>query len=311
MSNIKERILQYAKHKGISYEKFCESINMAYSSFKGPGRERAINSDALDVLISKYSDLNPEWLLTGKGSMLRTVEKASEQEEASMGEEENDKLFLKENKHWPEATQRLRTLINRYSNGSVRDFANNLEGVSQQRLSRIFNIDGRTRKYPEVSAAIFTQVIRKFPSISMEWLLTGNGEMLKENDVKKDIVVSTGCSSCQEKDKAIEELKRTIADKDKQIASLQSNMDIIIKAKDELLKAREEMIKQKEELIATQKQHIKELSKNRDLIEEIGVTPVEDTTTLEEKGEMTVIKHIKKGWQNKATPDMTHPPRSK
>ncbi|HZW63600.1 MAG TPA: S24 family peptidase [Flavobacteriaceae bacterium] len=77
LSYIKERVLEVAKIKGVSYEKFCESIGMTYGSFKGSQKKTALNSDALDKLLSIYNDVNPGWLLTGKGSPLIEVTNGS------------------------------------------------------------------------------------------------------------------------------------------------------------------------------------------------------------------------------------------
>jgi phage repressor protein C with HTH and peptisase S24 domain len=73
ISYIKERVLQIAKNKGVSYEDFCKSIGMTYGSFKGLQKKTSINSDALDKIISNNSNINPEWLLTGEGSMYRDI----------------------------------------------------------------------------------------------------------------------------------------------------------------------------------------------------------------------------------------------
>ncbi|CAM4017406.1 MULTISPECIES: hypothetical protein [Flavobacterium] len=78
ISNIKERILYFAKNQNISYESFCESIGMTYGSFKGVAKQRPLNSDALEILITKYPEINCEWLLIGKGAMLQKEEKTIE-----------------------------------------------------------------------------------------------------------------------------------------------------------------------------------------------------------------------------------------
>lgn len=70
-TNIKERILYFAKYQGISLEIFFEQIGMTYGSFKGKSKETPINSNALANIIAIYPDVNPEWLLTGQGSMLK------------------------------------------------------------------------------------------------------------------------------------------------------------------------------------------------------------------------------------------------
>lgn len=70
-SNIKERILQIADYYGISKEKFFEELAISYGNFKGSAKERPINSSFLENLLTKYPDISPDWLLLGKGEMLR------------------------------------------------------------------------------------------------------------------------------------------------------------------------------------------------------------------------------------------------
>jgi len=71
ITNIKERVLQIAKSKNVSYEKFCEDIGMTYGSFKGVARDRPINSDALEIIIANNPDVDVRWLMTGEGEMYK------------------------------------------------------------------------------------------------------------------------------------------------------------------------------------------------------------------------------------------------
>lgn len=71
LTNVKERILYFANYKGVSYEKFINEIGMSYASFKGLAKERPINSDALVNILSIYPEINSEWLLIGKGEMIK------------------------------------------------------------------------------------------------------------------------------------------------------------------------------------------------------------------------------------------------
>lgn len=70
-SNIKERVLYISENKGITREKFFDDLGITYGNFKGKAKEKALSSDVLAKIITKYPDVNPEWLLTGKGSMLK------------------------------------------------------------------------------------------------------------------------------------------------------------------------------------------------------------------------------------------------
>ena len=71
LNTIKDRVLQVAKLRGITYEIFCENIGMSYGSFKGSAKKRPLNSDAIDNILSIYTDINAEWLITGKGDILK------------------------------------------------------------------------------------------------------------------------------------------------------------------------------------------------------------------------------------------------
>ncbi|MDA6068675.1 XRE family transcriptional regulator [Flavobacterium sp. AC] len=69
ISCIKERIMQYAEFKGLVKDKFIEDLGMTIGSFKGKQKLSSVNSDFLDSLLSKYPEINMEWLLSGSGSM--------------------------------------------------------------------------------------------------------------------------------------------------------------------------------------------------------------------------------------------------
>jgi hypothetical protein len=70
-TNIKKRVLQIAKNKEITIEKFLKSIGMTYGSFKGKALKGTLNSDAIVEIYTKYSDINIEWLITGNGEMFK------------------------------------------------------------------------------------------------------------------------------------------------------------------------------------------------------------------------------------------------
>lgn len=67
---VKQRIIQYVEYRKISARKFSVSIGAS------PGYVNAISKsiqpDKLSRISELYPDLNTEWLMTGKGSMLKS-----------------------------------------------------------------------------------------------------------------------------------------------------------------------------------------------------------------------------------------------
>lgn len=70
-TNIKERILYIAEKKGITKEVFFTEMGLSYGNFKGKSKKTPLNSDAIAVILTKYKDVNCEWLLLGKGEMIK------------------------------------------------------------------------------------------------------------------------------------------------------------------------------------------------------------------------------------------------
>ncbi len=68
-----ERIKEYIDSKGITVAAFERSIGMSNASFgKSLKNKGAIGSDKIENILSTYSDLSPEWLLTGTGNMFKS-----------------------------------------------------------------------------------------------------------------------------------------------------------------------------------------------------------------------------------------------
>lgn len=68
--NVKDRIFEYLKNKGVSITK-AESL-LCWS--KGALlKSNSISSDRLGEFYLQFPDVSPEWLLTGKGDMLRAT----------------------------------------------------------------------------------------------------------------------------------------------------------------------------------------------------------------------------------------------
>ncbi len=65
--NTVERVKFFIKFKKISLRKFAEIIGVSHSLINNT---KSLGSDKLESILTKYPEINPTWLLTGKGDML-------------------------------------------------------------------------------------------------------------------------------------------------------------------------------------------------------------------------------------------------
>ncbi|MDO4225824.1 MAG: hypothetical protein Q4C75_08035 [Bergeyella zoohelcum] len=113
---IQERILQVLENKQITPYRFCKDLNLSMGYLDKRG---AIGTDKYLKIIEYFSEINPEWLLTGKGSMLKTEAVSFSQPQQNDNEiitllkdkvrllEKNNTLLEKENAYLSKEIQRL------------------------------------------------------------------------------------------------------------------------------------------------------------------------------------------------------------
>lgn len=72
MSSIVSRIKEFIDYKGLSVRKFEENVGFSNGAFASQYKNnKAIGSDKIENILQFYSEINTEWLLTGRGSMLK------------------------------------------------------------------------------------------------------------------------------------------------------------------------------------------------------------------------------------------------
>jgi hypothetical protein len=73
-SIIKRNILKYANYKGFSKYEIYQKTGISRSVLS---QNNGLTEDNLLKFLAYYTDVNPEWLLTGKGEMLRNIDNHS------------------------------------------------------------------------------------------------------------------------------------------------------------------------------------------------------------------------------------------
>lgn len=68
---VKDKIFAFLEKKGISKTDFYAETGIESSNFKGRNKESLPGSAMLVKILTKYPDLSADWLLTGRGEMLK------------------------------------------------------------------------------------------------------------------------------------------------------------------------------------------------------------------------------------------------
>lgn len=99
-----ERFHKYMKAKGLKNKDVAKTFNFSGSQVTNIIHGRVFGSDKLFLILNVYKDLNPEWLLTGAGEMLKgkslEVQEDSQYESKSLDDKLNmilDKISVMEN----------------------------------------------------------------------------------------------------------------------------------------------------------------------------------------------------------------------
>lgn len=68
---IKKRIIELIEYKKVKKEKFFSDMGVTSANFRGKASETPVNSDIIANIFAIFPDVNLEWLITGKGEMLK------------------------------------------------------------------------------------------------------------------------------------------------------------------------------------------------------------------------------------------------
>ena len=115
MKKIRDRLYKIAEYKGLSMRKFEEVCNLKRGNISNMTEYGTIGSDKLSKIIDAISDINIEWLLTGKGDMFKTKGTPYDiSDEISNGFNDKDTEFIAREQvkqiHFPKAIEYLNDL---------------------------------------------------------------------------------------------------------------------------------------------------------------------------------------------------------
>lgn len=73
MAKIKERVLEYIKINNLSKQDFCDKTGISYANMVGKSLQSELGGEQIYEILQRFPDLNSDWLLLGRGEMLRSV----------------------------------------------------------------------------------------------------------------------------------------------------------------------------------------------------------------------------------------------
>ncbi len=79
--SVRQRVLKFLEYKDITRNRF---YRMAHLSNGYLDKEGAMSTANCEKIIEIFPDMNPEWLLTGNGPMLRTREQPEDNESVAV-----------------------------------------------------------------------------------------------------------------------------------------------------------------------------------------------------------------------------------
>ncbi|MBR4535982.1 MAG: hypothetical protein IKO62_04920 [Bacteroidales bacterium] len=68
---IKLRAMQFIKNQNISKSDFCAKTGISYSNVKGNAQKSELGGEQISKILEIYPELSADWLVTGRGPMLR------------------------------------------------------------------------------------------------------------------------------------------------------------------------------------------------------------------------------------------------
>lgn len=74
LAKIKQRVIYFVENQKIKKEVFYKKISSNGGNFRGKSLKSELSGEKIAEILTCFPEINAEWLLTGKGEMLRSAE---------------------------------------------------------------------------------------------------------------------------------------------------------------------------------------------------------------------------------------------
>ncbi len=164
MNTIRDRIDEFINYLGISRLRFEEQSGLTINSLANC--KNSPNGNAIAKIIESNPELSPDWLLLGKGEMLRSND-STEKTPTIEVEETEQELSKKRYTDDMSVQERLELYIKSKGLGNYQ-FEMKV-GLSQGYVKGVRNC-----LHPEK----IKRIANVFPDLNIEWMIIGRGEMI-------------------------------------------------------------------------------------------------------------------------------------
>ena len=170
-----DRLQAFFDYEGLNDNQITVSAGLSVGLINRTRKDRSgMNSGNLTKILNAYPQLSADWLLTGKGHMIK-----SEYEQQPHHEEKSAEEFTINDEM--DKSSMLIQMVEYYGQGKKNHFANRL-GVRPQTINTWLSRN-----------TFDTELIySKCEDISADWLLTGQGNMLKSDEATPHQYDGTG-----------------------------------------------------------------------------------------------------------------------
>ena len=161
--NFEERITRFIEHKDLSVRSFCAQCGLSSTS---TASIKAPRYETLKNILTTFPELSPDWLLLGKGEMLRSND-STEKTPTIEVEETEQELPKKRYTDDMSVQKRLELYIKSKGLGNYQ-FEMKV-GLSQGYVKGVRNC-----LHPDK----IKRIANVFPDLNIEWMIIGRGEMI-------------------------------------------------------------------------------------------------------------------------------------